>query len=178
MPYGSVAAREYWAPRGFIEGPDRGAWDWGLIVLSRPIEGITRFPSLRPLSDTAIQRLIATAPVTVVGYPSDRPVGTMWRHSERLVRATPRRLFHTVDTCPGHSGSPILARIDSEPAVIGVHTAGLLDPEGRSHGCRRGTVLAPPGSVNSGIRLVPGIVAALGAPHRPGSGPARLRRLP
>ena len=110
--------------------------------------------------------------VTVVGYPSDRVIGSMWRHAERLVRATPRRLFHTVDTCPGHSGSPILARVDGEPCIVGVHTAGLLDPEGRSHGCKRGSVLAPPGSLNSGVRIVPGIIDALADPARRG----RVRR--
>src|SRR5690606_20898968 len=121
MPYGSFAARAYWAPRGFIDGPERGSWDWGVIELQRPVTGIRRFARLRPLSDAALQRLMATSRITVAGYPSDRPLGTMWRHTERLVRATPRRLFHTVDTCPGHSGSPILARLDGEWSVIGVH---------------------------------------------------------
>jgi len=96
---------------------------------------------VRALSDSDVKALRDSARVTVVGYPADRVVGSMWRHAERLVRATPRRLFHTVDTCPGHSGSPIIAR-NGEPCVVGVHTAGLLDPEGRSHGCKRGSVLA------------------------------------
>src|SRR3546814_5457475 len=115
MPYGSFAAREYWAPRGFVEGPERGAWAWGVIVLARPVTAIRRFAPMRPLSAAAIERLMATSRVTVAGYPSDRPPGTMWPHSERLVRASPSRLYHTVDTCPGHSGSPILARIEGGP---------------------------------------------------------------
>lgn len=178
MPYGSFAAREYWVPRGFIEGPERGGWDWGVIVLQRPVAAIRRFPRLRPLSDVALERLRASSRITVVGYPSDRPLGTMWRHTERLVRFEPRRLYHTVDTCPGHSGSPILAQLDGDWAIIGIHTAGLLDPEGRSHGCRRGAVLAPPGSVNSGARLTPAIADAATDPKRGRSGPARMVRLP
>lgn len=178
MPYGSFPAREYWAPRGFIEGPKRGAWDYGVIVLQRPVTAIRRFAPLRPLSDAALQRLMATSRVTVAGYPSDRPVGTMWRHTERLVRADSRRLYHTVDTCPGHSGSPILAKLDGQWSIIGVHTAGLLDPEGRTHGCRPGTTLAPPGSVNSGARLTPEIADAVTQPQRPRAGPARMVRLP
>jgi V8-like Glu-specific endopeptidase len=178
MPYAAGEARRYWVPRGFIDGPDRSAWDWGLVLLTRPFTEIRRFVPLRPLSDAALARLKDSAHVTVVGYPSDRTVGTMWRHAERLVRAGPRRLFHTVDTCPGHSGSPILARIAGEPGVIGVHTAGLLDPEGRSHGCRRGTVLAPAGSVNSGVRLRPEMVAALSDPATSRAGPAQMVQLP
>ena len=128
---------------------------------------------LCPLSDQQIRRLIERGRIIIVGYPSDRPVGTMWRDTERLVRAGARRLLHTVDTCPGHSGSPILSRINGDPVIIGVHTAGILDTEGRSHGCKRGTVLAPPGSVNSGVRLVADmiggeVVVAVGKESRGG----------
>jgi len=178
MPYGALESRQYWVPRGFIKGDDRTSWDWGLIVLTRPFTAFRRFPPLRPQSDPALRTLAQSARITVAGYPSDRPIGTMWRHSERLVRTTQRRLFHTVDTCPGHSGSPIFAPVEGNLSVIGVHTAGLLDPEGRSHGCKKGSVMAPPGSVNSGIRLLPSIVAALANPDEPRDGPAHMVRLP
>ncbi|MDJ1156811.1 trypsin-like peptidase domain-containing protein [Chelatococcus sp. SYSU_G07232] len=179
MPFGSIEAREYWVPRGFLTGPERTAWDWGLIVLRRPVPSeIGRFVPMKPLSAAALSRLREAGRVTVAGYPSDRPVGTLWRHAERLVRFDDHRLFHTVDTCPGHSGSPIMARIDGQPAVIGVHTAGVLDPEGLSHGCKRGTVLAPAGSVNSGVRLRPATIEALSDPSRPRPGPALMVRLP
>ena len=133
---------------------------------------------LRPLTDDQLGKLAMSSRVTVVGYPSDRPIGTLWRDTERLARFDRRRLFHTVDTCPGHSGSPILARIGGEPAIIGVHTAGVLDAEGRSHGCKRGTVLAPPGAVNSGVRLRPDIVLTLSDTTIAKDGAARMVRLP
>ena len=179
MPYGSVEALEYWIPRRFIDGPQRSGWDWGLIVLKRPVpRSISRFMKLRPLTDQQMRKLSTSAKVTVVGYPSDRPIGTLWRDTERVARFDQRRLFHTVDTCPGHSGSPILARVGGEPAIIGIHTAGVLDAEGRSHGCKRGTVLAPPGSVNSGVRLRPDMLPTLSNPRVANSGPARMVRLP
>jgi V8-like Glu-specific endopeptidase len=179
MPYGSIESREYWIPRGFREGSQRSSFDWALIVLkNRAPAALRQFLPVRALSDAQVRQLRDEGRITVVGYPSDRPVGTMWRHRERLVRADGRRLFHTVDTCPGHSGSPILARVGGQPAIIGVHTAGVLDPEGLSHGCKRGTVLAPPGSVNSGTRLLPNMVRALADPTAPQSGPDRMVRLP
>src|SRR5262245_23001578 len=179
MPYGAVAAREYWIPRGFRDGPNRTSWDWGFIVLERRVpEALDRFMRLRPLSDEQLRRLINHGRITIVGYPSDRPVGTLWRDTHALVRAGARRFLHTVDTCPGHSGSPILSRISGEPMIVGVHTAGILDAEGRSHGCKRGTVLAPPGSTNSGVRLVPEMLAAIRDPARGRSGPAQMVRLP
>jgi V8-like Glu-specific endopeptidase len=179
MPYGAIEAREYWVPRGFCDGPNRSSWDWGLIVLKRRVpEALNRFMRLCPLGDQQIRRLIERGRITIVGYPSDRPVGTMWRDTERLVRAGARRLLHTVDTCPGHSGSPILSRINGDPVIIGVHTAGILDTEGRSHGCKRGTVLAPPGSVNSGVRLVADVIDAIRDPGRARSGSAQMIQLP
>src|SRR5688572_21703681 len=109
IPYGAYRSREYWVPRGFIHGPRRAGWDWGLIILERPAP-LDRYMRLRPLSDEAIGRLARTGRVAIAGYPADRPLGTMWRDSERLIRFDDRRMFHTVDTCPGHSGSPIVAR--------------------------------------------------------------------
>lgn len=178
LPYGSIEARRYWVPRGFVDGPDRNEWDWSIIELPRPFPRIRRFLPLRPLSDAVLKQLSTAARVTVAGYPSDRPLGTLWRHAERLVRFSPRRLFHTVDTCPGHSGSPIIARLGDSAAIIGVHTAGLLDAEGRSFGCKRGAILAPPGSVNSGVRATPRMVDALTKPKSPHAGPAALVLLP
>ena len=110
LPYGSIVAREYWIPRAFRHGPDRLTADWGVIVLPRPFPELRRFLPLRPQDQAGLDRLRAGGLVTVAGYPSDRPLGTMWRHAERLVRADARRLFYTIDTCPGHSGSPISPR--------------------------------------------------------------------
>ena len=47
-PYGAIESREYWIPRGFIEGPDRQSWDWGVLRLSRDVPaGINRFATPR-----------------------------------------------------------------------------------------------------------------------------------
>ena len=178
MPYGAVPARAWYVPRGFIEGPRTAEWDFGVILLARPVEGIARFAPLRPQDDAAMARYLRAEPITIAGYPSDRPLGTMWRHTENVVGFDARRLFHTVDTCPGHSGSAILADFRGEPGIVGVHTAGLLDAEGRSHGCKRGSTLAPPGSRNSGVRLLSEVAAAVRAPHATRRGGLRMVRLP
>lgn len=178
MPYGTMESRRFWVPRGFIEGQERGIWDWGLIDLPRPFPGLRRFMPLRALPDAGIAWIRDRGRITVAGYPSDRPVGTLWRHAERLVRFGPRRLFHSVDTCPGHSGSPIITRLGNDAVIIGVHTAGLLDAEGRSHGCNRGALLAPPGTVNSGVRVTAELVAAAADPSRAYAGPGAMVAMP
>jgi hypothetical protein len=50
------------------------------------------------------------------------------------------------------------------PRIVGIHTAGILDEQGRTYGCNRATVLAPAGALNSGIRLTPAIVQAIRNP--------------
>jgi V8-like Glu-specific endopeptidase len=145
MPYGSMESRRFWVPRGFIEGPDRGAWDWAVIELPRP------FANIRRSCGAPAARCRAGSPRRAGAgdrgrLPSRPLAGTLWRHAERLVRFGPRRLFHSVDTCPGHSGSPILAhrpgRRDHRPCT----RAGLLDVRALSRLCKRGSLLAPPGS--------------------------------
>jgi hypothetical protein len=54
----------------------------------------------------------------------------------------------------------------------------LLDTEGRSHGCGRGTLLAPPGSVNSGVRVTSDVLDALERPAARRSGPAAMVPMP
>jgi V8-like Glu-specific endopeptidase len=182
-PYGSVVAQRYYAPARYIAGPapDRPDWrdfDYGVIVLPRAFAGISRFMELRALSSAEIERLRHRRLVTIAGYPADRPVGTLWRHSELLARVSPRRIFYTVDTCPGHSGSPVWMKDGERRSIVGVHTAGPVDESGRAYGCSQGTVLAPPGMMNSGVRITPEVLADIRDPERAVAGARRMTRLP
>lgn len=163
LPYGAFPASHWYLPHAFVHGPDRVVNDWGVIVLRNPVP-MKEFIKMRAATDDELARLARTGKITIAGYPADRPVGTMWRHSETLRRVTPKRFLYSVDTCPGHSGSAIFARLASGVRIIGVHTAGILDEQGRTYGCNRETVLAPDGALNSGIRLTQEIFQALRDP--------------
>lgn len=171
-PYGSIIARRAYVSRRFVEAatpghPDRKDYDYGLVVLPRAFPGLERFMPVNVASERLLRSGAAGPMLTVAGYPGDRPIGTMWRHTERLKKVTPRRLLYTVDTCPGHSGSPIwITDGRGAPRVIGVHTSGILDERGRPYGCGKGTVLAPPGLSNSGVRITPAVLADLRDPLR------------
>jgi V8-like Glu-specific endopeptidase len=170
LPYGSQLGLAAFVPLRFIQArsrTERRANDYGLIVLRRPFPALTRFMPLRAYSDHALRKVQANASkLTIAGYPADRPIGTLWRHSEVLRRFSPRRLLYTVDTCPGHSGSPIWVEAGGLPVILAVHTSGILDERGRSYGCAKGTLLAPPGTFNSGVRLTHEIIANLRQPRR------------
>ena len=183
LPYGEQISREYYVPERFVRpeaAHDRRLFDYGLIRLPRPFPGILRFLPLRALSSEALGLLRARHPVTVAGYPADRPIGTLWHHSERLARITPRRLFYAADTCPGHSGSPVylIGAGAGQDGIVGVHTSGIVDELGRSYGCGKGVVLAPPGLFNSGVRITPEVMRNLRDPERRAAGRRPMRRLP
>lgn len=185
FPYGTIVSRRYYVPRAFVSkglpsGQSRADFDYGVIVLPRPFPGLRRFMPLRPATAALVARLRRSGLIHIAGYPGDRPIGTLWRHTERLRNATARRLLYTVDTCPGHSGSPIWTRQpgDGRQIIIGIHTSGILDERGRSHGCSRFATLAPPGRMNRGVRLTPEVIDHVRHPARTVHGAVAMMRLP
>jgi V8-like Glu-specific endopeptidase len=184
VPFGALPASRAYVAKGFA-GPRRSrraslsAYDYGLIVLPRPFRRLHRFMRVVAPSDAELEAIQRNGLISIAGYPGDRPIGTMWRHMEALKTWTPRRLRYTVQTCPGHSGSPIWHRSAPSqlPILVGVHTSGVTDERGRPYGCRRDTVLAPPGMANSGVRMLPEIVEDLADPERTLRGTRRMIRV-
>jgi V8-like Glu-specific endopeptidase len=179
LPFGSARAAGFWVPRGFISGSERALWDFGVIRVAKPFRHTRRFMPLKALSEDELRDVAARYRLTVAGYPSDRPFGTLWSHSERLKRITPRRVFYSVSTCPGHSGSAVAVAVDRRrgPEIIAVHTTGILDSEGRSYGCVRGAVLAPANLLNSGVRLTAVVLDAIKFPEKARAGEAEMIQL-
>ena len=185
MPYGYIISRHYYVPRRYFNAynprnPDRKDFDYGIIILPRAFRDIRNFMKIRALSRDDLERLKYEGLLTIAGYPGDRPFATLWRHTERLKEFTPRRLFYTVDTCPGHSGSPVwnITRKGRKRFIVGIHTSGILDEFGRSYGCTRGTILAPQGLMNSGVRITPDVIENILNPGRKRDGVRTMIRLP
>lgn len=182
-PYGSQISRQFYVPREYTLARSSAArknFDYGLIILPRRFQGIQRFFKLRALSPEVLKKSSTRRQITITGYPGDRPIGTMWRHSEQIKGMTPRRLLYTVDTCPGHSGSAIwqLNQVNKKGHIVGVHTAGILDKQGRSFGCNKGAVLAPTGLLNSGVRLTREVIENILNPTIRRGSHASMVRLP
>jgi V8-like Glu-specific endopeptidase len=184
LPFGYRLALRAYIARGFLgrdgHSPPRPRfYDYGLITTTMPFQAVDRFMPLRATTDAELATIQRAGLITIAGYPGDRPIGTMWRHSEKLRGWTPRRLLYSVHTCPGHSGSPIWHRTSGgePPLIIGLHTSGIVDEQGRAYGCSKTTVLAPQGMMNSGIRMTSEIIADLRDPERLVAGERRLVRV-
>jgi V8-like Glu-specific endopeptidase len=130
------------------------ALDYGVIVLPSPFKTPNRFMMLQPRSDMRTATLL-----TIAGYPCDKPRGTMWGHSGKipLTSVSATHLRYTIDTCPGHSGSPIwLLGNNDIRLLLGVHTAGPAGCNNDPKGARclpTGAPVTPVKGANSGVRV-------------------------
>ena len=128
--------------------------DFGVIILPKAFRRPVQFMRLQPRSDANSATLL-----TIAGYPCDKTPGTMWGHSEkiRLADISPTELRYTIDTCPGHSGSPIwLLGNNAIRLLLGVHTNGpagcVNDP--KSVSCQpTGAAVTPVAGLNGGVRV-------------------------
>jgi V8-like Glu-specific endopeptidase len=128
--------------------------DFGVIILPKAFRRPVQFMRLQPRDDANTATLL-----TIAGYPCDKPRGTMWGHSERIraVDISATHLRYVIDTCPGHSGSPIwLLGNNAIRLLLGIHTNGpagcVNDPARRS--CRATSAAVPAVSgLNGGVRV-------------------------
>lgn len=167
-PFGWQWARSWRPHPSYLRRPSP-LHDVAVIELDRPFSPSPGFFALWSPARAELDRLRATRLVHVSGYPADKPAGTQWEHAERLDAVTAQQLRYSVDTCPGHSGSPVWLhrRIGGPPSVVAVHTAGPRPHAGGAWGCRPGVPLAPAGLFNSGVRLTAELARAVGRGFAP-----------
>ncbi len=126
-PFGSVAALNWNVRQKWIN--TQGArHDYGVIRLAEPIgETVGYFG----YEYTARNQFYVGKPVTLSGYPGDKygaEAATQWMMSGQIAQARKRRLFYSIDTYGGQSGSPVYGvwtRKDCAPCVFGIHTYGV-----------------------------------------------------
>ena len=131
--------------------------DYGVIILPRPFTRPNQFMMLQPRGTENTATLL-----TIAGYPCDKPTGTMWGHSDRiaLTGVGPNSLRYRIDTCPGHSGSPIwLLGNNGIRLLLGVHTTGTGGANTRCPNAAAGRCLptgapvAASSGTNCGVRV-------------------------
>lgn len=161
-PFGEQWARSWRINPAYVRAPS-ALHDIAVIDLARPFSPTPGFFRMWAPGRTALEAMRASRLVHISGYPSDKPRGTQWEHAERLDRVTAHQLLYSVDTCPGHSGSPvwIVRRGGGRPEVVAVHTAGPPPHRGEAWGCRPGVPMAPAGMFNRGVRLTPALLRSI-----------------
>jgi V8-like Glu-specific endopeptidase len=99
-------------------------WDWAVITLDRRIGNFTGWMGTE--SHPTEGHYNGTT-VNLAGYPSDKAVGTMWGANGPISNGNGGQKFRyngTLDTMPGHSGSPVWRFDGTNRWIVGVHTNG------------------------------------------------------
>ena len=69
-------------------------------------------------------------PVNISGYPADKPLGTQWRSYGQVTNANPaagpQLIYYDLDTCGGHSGSPVWLRWKEYRTLVAIHTGPCI----------------------------------------------------
>lgn len=160
-PFGAQWASAWFAHPQFFKAFDP-RYDYGVILLPKPFAGLTPAFVPRALSTARLARVRQRHPLRIAGFPSDKPRGQMWDHTEQLDRISKRVLHYSVDTCPGHSGAPVWMRSRTGSAlVLAIHTRGPRPSAHGPWGCRPAAPLAPAGALNAGVRITPEVLAAV-----------------
>lgn len=113
------------------ESPD---FDYAAIRLNTPLGKLHGHGSLRALTDEDLLR----ETVTITGYPVIRTLRhpKMFTMSGSISHTSSHRLFYTVDTSGGQSGSGIWGQEKDNVLCFGVHTNGFREEKGFNSGVR------------------------------------------
>lgn len=129
-PYGAWAAESVSVVQGYIDNYQGyyGSvvpWDLGIITLADPIGsqlGVLGYANYDDLGDFT---------ANIVGYPGDKPGGTMWRATCDVLAENigTENFVYDCDTYPGSSGSSVYAYDQGrkQRVVVGVNVAESPD---------------------------------------------------
>jgi V8-like Glu-specific endopeptidase len=92
--------------------------DYGAIILPQP--SVVGFFGYTPMTDAELSGRL----VSVYGYPSDKPSGTLWGHYRQLTQVLPRQLVYNIATIGGQSGAPVWDKDGEDRFVVGIHNYG------------------------------------------------------
>ena len=129
-PYGMAYSRTMHTSSNWVNG-ESDLYDYALLELDRNIGNNTGWFGLKytPSSLTGKN-------VSVTGYPVEKS-SQMWSMSGNIASSSSNKLYYSIDTTGGQSGSPIYWR-DSEYGHmgVGIHAYGVTSSSSKNSGTR------------------------------------------
>lgn len=98
-------------------------FDYGAIKLREPLPGLESVNDKFNYAHFGDQDLQQSMP-TLSGYPDGVPEGTQWFEINRIMQVTSHRLFYTMNTEQGQSGSPVFFQDGNENIACAIHNFG------------------------------------------------------
>ncbi len=115
QPFGSQVSKKLVASKAWREQGDIEE-DFGAIILDKPFDFALDQHRVVVEADDVLK----AGDISVAGYPADKGDAGQWTHAEPLEEAQAKRLWYSVDTYGGQSGSAVM----HNGAVVGIHNYG------------------------------------------------------
>jgi glutamyl endopeptidase len=120
IPYGSTTGHRFFSATGWTSSTGDPRYDYGAIQTNSALGNTVGWFGWRWQSSNTFP-----GNYTVRGYPGDKPSATMWTMSGPITNVSTQRLWYSMDTYGGQSGSPLYALYNSTCCYgFGVHTYG------------------------------------------------------
>jgi glutamyl endopeptidase len=128
LPFGAVTSTDFRTVQGWANNGDQN-YDYGAIILPSDLGNTTGWLGFGVYDDATLLNSVGN----ISGYPGDKPAGTQWYHSRKLISVGPRKVYYDIDTMGGQSGSAVYRIVNGRRTAVAVHAYG--------------------GSANSGTRI-------------------------
>jgi V8-like Glu-specific endopeptidase len=119
LPYGSVISTNFRTVAGWANSGDQN-YDYGAIIIPTQLGSTTGWFGFGAWSDSALVASWAN----ISGYPGDKPAGTQWYHSRKVVSVGSRKVYYDVDTAGGQRGSAVYRIINGGRYGMAIHAYG------------------------------------------------------
>ena len=123
---GVFKATNYFIPKNFkIDDPQPNPNDWALLYIEKDPKLEKLLRKIKPIQLKVLDDDRAKYPISLVGYPGDKK-GQMFEACGEIHECFKSHFSYKLDTTTGQSGSPLLARIEGEIFLIGIHQSSDL----------------------------------------------------
>jgi glutamyl endopeptidase len=119
LPFGAVTSTEFWTVQGWVDGGDEN-YDYGAIILPTPLGDTVGTFGFGVLDDDEL----TGAALNIVGYPGDKPSGTLWFDAHLVAQAGPTKVHYDIDTMGGQSGAAVYVINDDQRIAVAIHAYG------------------------------------------------------
>lgn len=121
LPYGKVLVPRSGlrSVKGWTSSPNH-EFDYGAMILPTDLGLQTGWLGFANYSDSTL----SGSTLNLSGYPGDKPSGTQWYHWSSVAALSSRKVYYTLDTAGGQSGSSVYVIRNGSRYGVAIHAYG------------------------------------------------------
>ena len=119
LPHGTVTSTNFRSVNGWTLDGDQTR-DYGAIILPTNLGDTVGWLGFGVYSDSDLLASVGN----ISGYPGDKPNGTQWYDARRIASVDARKVYYTIDTVGGQSGSAVYRIVNGARMAFAIHAYG------------------------------------------------------